>query len=141
MRLWISASQLSEADRGKNTEIFFARAQRSFSTFLLRNDARLKKGENNIASILQLNLPEIKEKNVIRFSVLNDSNKLELMEEKKHLIPFLKKHLKNDNILFEIIVKKNNIIETKYSEKEKYEMLLKKNPELGLLRSTFNLEF
>jgi len=63
------------------------------------------------------------------------------MEEKKHLIPFLKKYLKNDNILFEIIVKKNNIIETKYSEKEKYEMLLKKNPELGLLRSTFNLEF
>ena len=151
----ISSFSLSSIDFKKENKIqsknnynaYIEKVQEDFSQTKLSSvwnsylSQKLKKGENNIASILQLNLPEIKEKNVIRFSVLNDSNKLELMEEKKHLIPFLKKYLKNDNILFEIIVKKNNIIETKYSEKEKYEMLLKKNPELGLLRSTFNLEF
>lgn len=104
-------------------------------------EEKLKKGENNIASILQLNLPEIKNKNIISYSVLNDSNKIELEEEKNSLLPFLKKHLKNNRITLNILVNKTTIKKTVYSDKEKYKLLLKKNSELDTLRTTFDLEF
>ena len=104
-------------------------------------EEKLKKGENNIASILQLNLPEIKNKNIISYSVLNDSNKIELEEEKNSLLPFLKKHLKNNRITLNILVNKTTIKKTVYSDKEKYKLLLKKNSELNTLRTTFDLEF
>ena len=104
-------------------------------------EEKLKKGENNIASILQLNLPEIKNKNIISYSVLNDSNKIELEEEKNSLLPFLKKHLKNNHITLNILVNKTTIKKTVYSDKEKYKLLLKKNSELDALRTTFDLEF
>ena len=102
---------------------------------------KLNKGEKNIASILQLNLPIIKENNIISFSVLNDSNKIELEEEKNNLLPFLKKHLKNNSIILKILVNKLYTKEKNYSDKEKYKLLLKKNSKLDALRSKFDLEF
>ena len=102
---------------------------------------KLDKGENNIASILRINKPEIEGKNIITYSVLNDSNKIELEEEKNNLLPFLKKQLKNNQITLNIIVNKATIKKTNYSDKEKYKFLLKKNSKLEKLRTTFNLEF
>jgi len=102
---------------------------------------KLNKGEKNIASILQLNLPIIKENNIINFSVLNDSNKIELEEEKNNLLPFLKKHLKNNSIILKILVNKINTLEKNYSDNEKYKLLLKKNSKFDALRSKFDLEF
>ena len=104
-------------------------------------EEKLKNGENNIASILKINTPEIENKNLINFIVLNDSNKIELEEEKNKLLIFLRKHLKNDHINLNILVNKLTIKKTEYSDKEKYKILLKKNSELDKLRSTFNLEF
>ena len=102
---------------------------------------KLDKGENNIASILRINKPEIEDKNIITYSVLNDSNKIELEEEKNNLLPFLKKQLKNNQITLNIIVNKATIKKTNYSDKEKYKFLLKKNSKLEKLRTTFDLEF
>ena len=61
---------------------------------------------------------------MINFSVLNDSNKIELEEEKNKLLDFLRKHLKNDNINLNILVNKTAINKTEYSDKEKYKILL-----------------
>ena len=104
-------------------------------------EEKLKNGENNIASILKINTPEIENKNLIKFSVLNDSNKIELEEEKNKLLIFLRKNLKNDQINLNILVNKTTLKKTEYSDKEKYKILLKKNSELDKLRTTFNLEF
>ena len=78
---------------------------------------------------------------MINFSVLNDSNKIELEEEKTNLLLFLRKHLKNDEINLNIKVNKLVIKKTEYSDKEKYKILLKKNSQLDILRTTFDLEF
>jgi len=102
---------------------------------------KLDKGENNIASILKINKPEIQSKNLITYSVLNDSNKIELEEEKNNLLPFLKTQLKNNQITLSILVNKTAIKKTNYSDKEKYKLLLKKNSKLDKLRTTFDLEF
>ena len=102
---------------------------------------KLKNGDKNIASILKINSPSIENKNLINFSVLNDSNKIELEEEKTNLLLFLRKHLKNDEINLKITVNKLDIKKTEYSDKEKYKILLKKNSQLDILRTTFDLEF
>ena len=102
---------------------------------------KLKNGDKNIASILKINTPSIENKNLIKFSVLNDSNKIELEEEKTNLLLFLRKHLKNDQINLNIKVNKTALKKTEYSDKEKYKILLKKNSELDILRTTFDLEF
>ena len=102
---------------------------------------KLKNGDKNIASILKINNPSIENKNLINFSVLNDSNKIELEEEKTNLLLFLRKHLKNDEINLKITVNKLGIKKTEYSDKEKYKILLKKNSQLDILRTTFDLEF
>mgnify|MGYP001245209766 FL=1 len=102
---------------------------------------KLKNGNKNIASILKINSPSIENKNLINFSVLNDSNKIELEEEKSNLLLFLRKHLKNDEINLKITVNKLTIKKTEYSDKEKYKILLKKNSQLDRLRTTFDLEF
>ena len=102
---------------------------------------KLKNGNKNIASILKINTPSIENKNLINFSVLNDSNKIELEEEKTNLLLFLRKHLKNDEINLKITVNKLDIKKTEYSDKEKYKILLKKNSQLDILRTTFDLEF
>ena len=102
---------------------------------------KLSKGENNIASILKINKPEIEKENLINYSVLNHSNKIELEDEKNNLLDFLRKHLKNDQINLNILVNKTTIKKTQYSDKEKYNILLKKNSELDKLRTTFDLEF
>ena len=102
---------------------------------------KLDKGENNIASILKINKPKIESKNLITYSVLNDSNKIELEEEKNNLLPFLKTELKNNQITLNILVNKTAIKKTNYSDKEKYKLLLKKNSKLDKLRTTFDLEF
>ena len=102
---------------------------------------KLKNGDKNIASILKINTPSIENKNLINFSVLNDSNKIELEEEKTNLLLFLRKHLKNDEINLKITVNKLDIKKTEYSDKEKYKILLKKNSQLDILRTTFDLEF
>ena len=102
---------------------------------------KLKNGDKNIASILKINTPSIENKNLINFSVLNDSNKIELEEEKTNLLLFLRKHLKNDEINLKITVNKLTIKKTEYSDKEKYKILLKKNSQLDRLRTTFDLEF
>ena len=102
---------------------------------------KLKNGDKNIASILKINTPSIENKNLINFSVLNDSNKIELEEEKTNLLLFLRKHLKNDEINLKITVNKLGIKKTEYSDKEKYKILLKKNSQLDILRTTFDLEF
>ena len=102
---------------------------------------KLKNGDKNIASNLKINTPSIENKNLINFSVLNDSNKIELEEEKTNLLLFLRKHLKNDEINLKITVNKLDIKKTEYSDKEKYKILLKKNSQLDILRTTFDLEF
>ncbi len=71
----------------------------------------------------------------------NDSNKIELEEEKDQLLPFLKKHLNNNQINLNVSVDTKILKKTDYSDNEKYKILLKKNSELDKLRTTFDLEF
>ena len=99
----------------------------------------LENGSKNLASILQIDQPVIKNKNEIHFTLSNNTNKIELEKNKFGLVKFLRKKLKNSKI--ELIVKVNKEKEKNfiYSSLEKFEKLKSINPSLEKLQKEFKL--
>lgn len=98
-------------------------------------------GKKNIASILSMNPISLSENYKIHFKVANEMNRVEVNIEKERLLPFLKKHLKNDKIKIEVEISENPKQEQIYTPTEKYQYLLQLNPQLEELRKKFNLDF
>lgn len=99
----------------------------------------LKNGEKNLASIMQIDQPEVIKLNEIHFTLSNNTNKIELEKNKYGLVKFLRKKLKNSKI--ELIVNVNKEKEKKfaYSTLEKFEKLKSINPSIEKMRSEFKL--
>ena len=62
-----------------------------------------KKGRFNIASILRIDKPKLL-KNTIKLTLPNSINKVELGIEKKEILDFIRKNLKNNNVFIDLIV-------------------------------------
>jgi len=99
----------------------------------------LKNGEKNLASILLIDVPVIKNKNEIHYTLTNNTNKVELEKVKIRLVKFLKIELKNTNI--ELVINVDKIKEKKflYTPSEKYEKLKSINPVIEKFRKDFKL--
>jgi len=99
----------------------------------------LKNGEKNLASILLIDVPVIKNKNEIHYTLTNNTNKVELEKVKNRLVKFLKIELKNTNI--ELVINVDKIKEKKflYTPSEKYEKLKSINPVIEKFRKDFKL--
>ena len=96
-----------------------------------------EKGRYNIASILRISVPKFENNNII-YIVPNNTTSLEVEREKPQIILFLTKKLKTKvNILTEIDIKADKKIA--YTNKEKYELLKKKNPLIENLKNEFRL--
>jgi DNA polymerase-3 subunit gamma/tau len=95
------------------------------------------KGRYNIASILRISVPKL-EKNSIIYTVPNNTNLLEINEEKNNLILFLSSKL---NSKISLTVKIDKEIEKKlaYTNKDKYDLLKEKNPELENFKKALKL--
>ena len=99
----------------------------------------IKNGEKNLASILLIDTPIIKDKNEIHYTLTNNTNKIELERVKNRLVKFLKIELKNTNI--ELVINVYKIKEKKflYTPSEKYEKLKSLNPSIEKFRKDFKL--
>ncbi len=99
----------------------------------------LDNGEKNLASILQIDQPIIKNNHEIHFTLSNNINKIELEKNKNKLLGFLKEKLKNN--LIELIVHVNKEKEKQfiYSTSEKFEKLKAINPSIEKMRKEFKL--
>ena len=96
-----------------------------------------EKGRYNIASILRLSSPKFKN-NTIIYSVPNNTTSLEIDSEKQNLLLFLRNKLESDiGLLIEIDKKMDE--NKAYTNKDKFEVLKKKNPLIDELRNTFKL--
>lgn len=98
-------------------------------------------GKQNIASIMRLNQPHLKNQSIIGFSVANDMNKVEMIREQEYLLPFLREKLNHYGITIELEIKESLREDSIYSPQEKYQYLVKLNPTLEVLRKNFDLDF
>jgi DNA polymerase-3 subunit gamma/tau len=98
-----------------------------------------KKGKYNFASILSIDTPKLAG-NKIQLEFPNSTNKVEVERQQYDLLSFLRKELNNYEISLEISVNEEKEKQYAYTPKEKYDKLNKKNPNLDLLRKTFDLD-
>ena len=97
--------------------------------------------QQNIASILKINNPKLKENYSIEFEVPSEINKVELEKELFEILDFLKFKLNNSLIKIKIIV---NELEQKksfiYSNEEKFKKFVETNSLILKLKDEFGLE-
>ena len=97
--------------------------------------------QQNIASILKINNPKLKENYSIEFEVPSEINKVELEKELFEILDFLKYKLNNSMIKIKIIV---NELEQKksfiYSDEEKFKKFVETNSLIMKLKDEFGLE-
>ena len=100
-------------------------------------DKQENKGRYNIASILRISEPEFVD-NTITYSVPNNTAEIEVEQEKQQLILFIRRKL-NSRINISLKIDKSIDKKVAYTNKEKYELLKKKNPIIEDLRNQFKL--
>jgi DNA polymerase-3 subunit gamma/tau len=98
-----------------------------------------KEGKYNLASILSIDTPKVKG-TTIHLEFPNSTNKVELEKQQYDLLSFLRKTLNNFDINLSISVNEEMEKQYAYTPKEKFEKLKEKNPNIDLLRKTFDLD-
>lgn len=99
-----------------------------------------KRGEKILASILETDLPTLKNDNEIHLELPAESMKLDLERGQHKLMGFLKARLKNTTITLVIDVNETTAKKFVFTPIEKYNKLKEKNPLLDKLRTTFDLD-
>ena len=96
-------------------------------------------GEFNLASILAIDTPKLMGTS-IRLEFPNATNKVEVERQQYDLLAFIRKTLNNYDINLDIVVNEEMERKYAYTTQEKFEKLKEKNPNLDILRKTFDLD-
>jgi DNA polymerase-3 subunit gamma/tau len=99
-----------------------------------------KQGSKILASILETDLPKLKEDNQIVIELPNETMKINLEREQNKLMSYLKQKLQNTEIRLVINVNEQSAKKYAFTPIEKYNKLKEKNPLIDKLRSTFDLD-
>lgn len=99
-----------------------------------------KEGKRNLISILNMNPVKLDNNNVI-FTVANELNRVEINLEKEKLLSFICNKLNNFKIAVKVNISEIEKEKIIFTQKEKYQHLLKINPSIETLRKKFDLEY
>ena len=94
----------------------------------------------NFYSIVSTRKPALKENFVIELRLDNRAQEMTLKERRADLLDFLRGELKNQHIQIETIVVETIGQSKPYTADDKYKAMIKKNPELKVLRESLDLE-
>ena len=97
-------------------------------------------GQMILAGILRVDAPKVNG-NEIYLKFPNASMKKDLERDQGKVLDYIKRELHNYAIHFKIDVDKTVTKKYVYTDQDKYEKLVDKNPNVDLLRRTFNLDF
>ncbi len=96
-------------------------------------------GKYNLSSILSIDTPKLRE-TTISLEFPNHTNKIEVERQQYELLGFLRQKLNNFNINLSITVNEELDKKYAYTDMEKFDKLKDKNPNINLLRQTFDLD-
>ena len=96
-------------------------------------------GKHNLASILSIDTPKLKG-TTIHLEFPNETNKVEVERQQYDLLGFIRKTLNNFDINLSITVNEEMEKQYAYTPNEKFEKLKEKNPNIDILRKTFDLD-
>ena len=96
-------------------------------------------GKYNFLSHLTMNEPKLKD-GMIHLEFPNQTIKIEVERDKFELLTYMRKELQNYNVDLVIDVNELQVKRYAYTDKEKYDKLVEKNPNLEALRNAFELD-
>ena len=97
-------------------------------------------GENNIAALLEMSQPKLLSKSKILLKTTSSLGKVELTKELPALLTHLSSALNNYKITLEIELETTKDEDYVFGVKEKYEYLIKINPQIEVLKNEFDLD-
>jgi len=109
--------------------------QEVWSTYVKKIEGE---GKFNLTSILSIDVPKLKD-TTIHLEFPNATNKIEVERQQYDLLAYLRQKLNNYDISISIAVNEEMDKKYAYTDMEKFEKLNEKNPNLDLLRKTFDL--
>lgn len=86
-------------------------------------------------------IPEIVDGNKLLLKIGNSVQEEEVRLVKPELLGFLKRELRNSGIELNVSIEKVESERTHFSDSEKIQAMMQKNPQLAELRQKFNLDF
>lgn len=97
------------------------------------------KGHKIVESLMLIGDPKLEDTSIVH-ELPNESTKIEFESEKAELLGYLRGKLQNHNITIDLIV--NEKVENKFAftPKDKYNRMNEINPNLDLLKKTFDLD-
>jgi len=98
-----------------------------------------KDGKHNLASILAIDTPKVKG-TIIHLEFPNATNKVEVERQQYDLLSYVRRTLSNYDISLSITI--NEVMEKQYAytAADKFEKLKEKNPNIDILKKTFDLD-
>ena len=108
----------------------------AWNTFI---EKLIKDGKHNLASILAIDTPKVKG-TIIHLEFPNATNKVEVERQQYDLLSYIRKTLSNYDISLSITI--NEVMEKQYAytAADKFEKLKEKNPNIDILKKTFDLD-
>ena len=97
-------------------------------------------GENNIAALLEMGNPELSDAFKIILKTSSSLSQIEIKKEIPAILSYLGEKLNNYKIHFDIQIEEPKKQEYIFGTREKYDHLIKINPEIEVLIKEFNLD-
>lgn len=97
------------------------------------------KGYKIMESLLRINDPKLEGTTIIH-ELPNDSSKIDFEKEKYELLTYLRSHLHNHEITIEVHINESIDSKKAFTTQEKFNRLNEINPNLELLKKTFDLD-
>jgi len=91
-------------------------------------------------NLLKNNKPLLKENFVVEFCVDNKLLEEELDQKRNELLAWLCSRLGNDKITFQVVVKEMMKTTRPYTDREKFNRMVEKNPSLKEMKEQLDLE-
>ncbi len=95
-------------------------------------------GEHIQAATLSINAPKLNGKS-IQLEVPNQTSKTEILREEEKLLGFLRKTLRNYDLMLDVVVNEEIVKKFLITPEDKYEKLIELNPLLRDFRKAFDL--
>lgn len=101
----------------------------------------IKADKPRMNSLLKASTPILGDNFELTFSLSNDLQEKAIQKEQAAILASLQKKLNNGKISLKIIIKKENVKKALYTDKDKLNYLIEKNPNVSKLTQNFKLDF
>ena len=136
----IKLSEPTEPVEEKST-VEIALNQENLMKLWLSFAENIREDQPRLFNTLTTQKPILGENNLIRVDLNNPSQGKALASIHPEILAFLKNHTGVEDISLQTVVERENAEKKLYTEDDKFKHMQEQNPQLGLFRNTFNLDF